>query len=93
MRLTGVLKHGNPALCGDSQDSVHVGGGSPKVHRKDRARIGRDGRLNLIRVDLESLYVRIHEDRKRMLQQNWINTSDKRIRRDNHFVARSAFSH
>ena len=62
-RLRGVLDDAQPVPPGDRVEPVHVDGQPGKVHRHDRARARRDGRLHLVEVDVAGVEADIDEHR------------------------------
>src|SRR5581483_5839902 len=60
-----------------------------KVDRHNRPGTGSDRRLDLIRIDLRCLPVRVYEDRNCELEHDDIDGRDESIGRHDHLISRS----
>ena len=89
VRLAGILDDREFVLARNGQDRIEIGSRPADVYRQDGSRAGRDGRLDLPRIHLKGLRIRVHKDRQRVLQQNGIDGRHERVDRHDHFVAGS----
>ncbi len=87
VRVCAVLDHRESVRGGDLHDPVHVGHLVAEVHREDRLRALRDGRLHLIGVDRPGLRRDVDEDRQGAGRHRRIGGGRERQGRDDHLVA------
>ena len=88
VRLAGIFEYRNIVACGDGKNGVEIAGVPAQVHRNDGPGSRRNGGLDLARVHLERLRIRVHENRQRVLPQYHVDRGDKRVRRHQDLVAR-----
>ena len=78
--LCGILDDGDPCLCCELDDRVHVSRLAEQVHGHQRARARRDGAGDLRHVDVEGGRIDVHEHWRRPDPRHGAGGGEERVR-------------